>query len=71
MKWLNGDASPMDGCRAFRQKCSKSLRPSSQNTDMSVRMKSACLRETPLLLMRTKTCDHFLIHGREFQPVNG
>ena len=42
------------GCRDARQNCSSAARPSSQNTESSVRMKSAWLSFTPSLLMRTK-----------------
>ena len=44
----------MLGVRASRQNCSSSLRPLSQYTDMSVRMKSAWLSWVPLELTRTK-----------------
>ena len=64
---------PTDGDFALRQKASKSRRPSSQKTDMRVRMKSAWLSFAPSLLMRTKNIGDLLLAdcGREFQGDKG
>ncbi len=66
MKWLYGEGPLSDGCRHARQKSSRALRPSSQKTDIKVRIKSDWLRLTPELLMRTKTsatCSSLTVGG--------
>ncbi len=63
----------MVGLRDSRQNRSSSARPSSQNTDIRVRMKSAWLRGVPLLLTRTKTsatCSSFM-DAESSKAVNG
>ena len=55
MKWLKGEGELVLGIFANRERFSSSRRPFSQNTDIRVSMKSALLRRTPSLFMRTNT----------------
>ena len=54
---LNAVDAPAEYTVESLQKDSIFLRPSSQWTDNSVRMKSFCFREVPPEFIRTKTCE--------------